>query len=40
MRSLETDGPQEWTWDRARALERLRDAYGPAAAAELESILP
>jgi adenosine kinase len=37
---LETDGPQEWTWDRARALERLHDAYGPAAAAELEPILP
>jgi adenosine kinase len=37
---LETDGPQEWTWDGARALERLREAYGPAAAAELAPVLP
>jgi adenosine kinase len=37
---LETDGPQEWTWDRATALSRLGDAYGPEAAAEIERILP
>ena len=37
---LETDGPQEWSWNRERALERLRDAYGPDAAAELASIVP
>jgi adenosine kinase len=37
---LETDGPQEWEWDRTNALERLRDAYGPDAAAELAPILP
>jgi adenosine kinase len=37
---LETDGPQEWTWDRAHGLERLRDAYGPDAATEIERVLP
>jgi adenosine kinase len=37
---LETDGPQEWTWDRAGALSRLREAYGPDAAGEIERILP
>ena len=37
---LETDGGQEWTWDRAHGLERLRDAYGPDAAAEIDAILP
>jgi adenosine kinase len=37
---LETDGPQEWTWDRAVARTRLGDAYGPTAAAEIEPILP
>ncbi|MGQ0573171.1 MAG: carbohydrate kinase family protein [Pseudonocardia sp.] len=37
---LETDGPQEWTWDRARGLERLRDAYGPVAADEIAAVLP
>ncbi|GAY08519.1 putative adenosine kinase [Pseudonocardia sp. N23] len=37
---LETDGPQEWTYDRAAGLERLRDAYGPDAAAELAPVLP
>jgi adenosine kinase len=37
---LETDGPQEWTWDRAHGLERLRDAYGPDAATEIEQVLP
>ena len=34
---LETDGPQEWTWDRAQApSSRLREAYGPDAATEIE----
>jgi adenosine kinase len=37
---LETDGPQEWAWDRAHGLERLRDAYGPDAAGEIERVLP
>ena len=37
---LETDGPQDWTWDRARALERLSDAYGPDAAAEIAGVVP
>lgn len=37
---LETEGAQEWTWDRATALERLRDAYGPDAAAEIAPLLP
>jgi adenosine kinase len=37
---LESDGGQEWTWDRAAGLERLRDAYGPDAAAEIATVLP
>lgn len=37
---LETDGPQEWRYDRAAGLERLREAYGPDAAAEIERVLP
>jgi adenosine kinase len=37
---LETDGAQEWEWDRADGLVRLRDAYGPDAAAEIETVLP
>jgi len=37
---LETDGPQEWTYDRTAGLERLRDAYGPDAAGELSAVLP
>jgi adenosine kinase len=37
---LETDGPQEWTWDRDRSIARLRDAYGPGAAAEIAAALP
>jgi len=37
---LETDGPQDWTWDRARALERLADAYGPDAVAEIAPVVP
>jgi adenosine kinase len=38
--TLESHGGQEWTWDRAVAVERLRDAYGPDAAAEIAAILP
>ena len=37
---LETEGGQEWIWDRAHGLERLRDAYGPDAAGEIEKVLP
>jgi adenosine kinase len=37
---LETDGGQEWVWDRALGLERLHDTYGPDAAAEIATILP
>jgi adenosine kinase len=37
---LETDGPQEWTWDRERSIARLRDAYGPDAAADIAAHLP
>jgi adenosine kinase len=37
---LETDGPQEWTWDRERSIARLRDAYGPDAATEIGARLP
>lgn len=37
---LETEGGQEWTWNRAHGVERLRDAYGPDAAAAIEAILP
>jgi adenosine kinase len=37
---LETHGGQEWTWERGRALERLRDAYGPDAATEIAAVLP
>jgi len=37
---LETEGGQEWTWDRERGVQRLRDAYGPDAAAEIAAVLP
>lgn len=37
---LEVDGAQEWSWDTTRGLERLRDAYGPDAATEIEAVLP
>ena len=37
---LETDGGQEWTWDRAHGLDRIRDAYGPDAATEIATVLP
>jgi adenosine kinase len=37
---LETQGPQEFTVDRADALRRLADAYGPEAAARIAPVLP
>ncbi len=37
---LESEGGQEWPWDRAAGLERLRDAYGPDAATEIATVLP
>lgn len=37
---LESDGPQEWTWDRDAALIRLRAAFGDAAADEIRAVLP
>jgi adenosine kinase len=37
---LETDGPQDWTWDRDQALGRLADAYGPNAAEEIAAVVP
>jgi adenosine kinase len=40
VKVLETHGGQEWTWDRARGLERLRDAYGPDAVTEIAAVLP
>jgi adenosine kinase len=37
---LETDGGQEWNWDSTNAVARLSDAFGSAAATEIEAILP
>ncbi|WP_214407522.1 carbohydrate kinase family protein [Pseudonocardia lacus] len=37
---LEVEGPQEWPWDRAHGLQRLSDAFGPDAAAEVGKALP
>ncbi len=37
---LETDGPQEWRWERSEALARLQQAYGPEAATEIAAALP
>ncbi|MDX1893334.1 carbohydrate kinase family protein [Mycolicibacterium sp. 050158] len=36
---LEATGPQEWTWDRDAAIERLADAYGADAAQEIAATL-
>jgi len=36
---LETDGPQEWTWQREKALERLRNAYGAEAADDIARVV-
>ncbi len=40
VQALETDGAQEWPWDRAHGVQRLREAFGPDAADEIEKILP
>jgi adenosine kinase len=37
---LETIGTQEWVFDKATAVRRLSEAFGPEAAAEIEAILP
>jgi adenosine kinase len=37
---LETIGTQEWDFDKAVAVRRLAEAFGPEAAAEIEAILP
>lgn len=36
---LEATGPQEWTWDRDAAIERLSAAYGPEAGQEIGATL-
>ncbi|WP_029108750.1 carbohydrate kinase family protein [Mycobacterium sp. URHD0025] len=36
---LEATGPQEWTWDAAEAVQRLTDAYGADAGAEIGKAL-
>ncbi|MFV8051038.1 carbohydrate kinase family protein [Mycobacterium sp. 48b] len=36
---LEATGPQEWTWDAAEAVQRLTDAYGAEAGAEIAKAL-
>ncbi|MCV7066166.1 carbohydrate kinase family protein [Mycolicibacterium houstonense] len=36
---LEATGPQEWTWDAAEAVQRLSDAYGAEAGAEIAQAL-
>ncbi|MET0453678.1 MAG: carbohydrate kinase family protein [Mycobacterium sp.] len=36
---LEAPGPQEWTWDRDAAVQRLTDAYGPEAGQEIGATL-
>ncbi|HYS38560.1 MAG TPA: carbohydrate kinase family protein [Pseudonocardiaceae bacterium] len=37
---LETIGTQEWEFDKAVAVRRLTEAFGPEAAGEIEAILP
>lgn len=36
---LETDGTQEWTWNREAGLERLKDAYGAESASAIATAL-
>jgi adenosine kinase len=36
---FEAPGPQEWTWDRDEAVQRLSDAYGAEAGAEIAAAL-
>ncbi|GAA1981198.1 carbohydrate kinase family protein [Amycolatopsis minnesotensis] len=38
--SFETVGPQDWTLDKAAAVDRLSDAFGAEAAMELSPVLP
>jgi len=40
VEALESHGGQEWKWDRAAGIERLRDAYGPESSAAIAAILP
>ena len=40
MLVLETVGTQEWTFDRAEALARIGDAFGPDAAEDISAVLP
>jgi adenosine kinase len=37
---LETIGTQEWAFEKATAVRRLAEAFGPEATAEIEAILP
>ncbi len=37
---LETVGTQEWEWNREKALDRIKNAYGADAAREIGDILP
>ncbi|QZT65330.1 carbohydrate kinase family protein [Mycolicibacterium austroafricanum] len=36
---LEAPGPQEWTWDKDSAVQRLTDAYGAEAAADIAAAI-
>jgi adenosine kinase len=36
---FEAPGPQEWTWDRDEAVQRLSDAYGESASTEIAAAL-
>ena len=36
---LETDGTQEWTWNKEAGIERIRGAYGPEAASDIQAAL-
>lgn len=36
---FEAPGPQEWTWNRDEAVQRLTDAYGAEAAQEINKAL-
>jgi len=37
---FEAPGPQEWTWDKQEAVQRLAGAYGAEAAEEIAAALP
>jgi adenosine kinase len=36
---LEAPGPQEWTWDKAAGIKRIKEAYGPEAADDIAAAL-